>query len=79
MQPENVVVGNDGFARLCDFGLAINTSLEVPVSRVGTLEFMAPEIVRLSLLRSSRDLEALRLRSASLPARCLSPVPRLGA
>ena len=62
IKPENVVIGEDGFARLCDFGLAINTSRETPVSRVGTLEFMAPELIRLSTTRSTRELDALRRR-----------------
>ena len=52
----------DGTSKLCDFGLAIDTTCDVPVSRVGTLEYMAPEIVRLDKHLSERQLKALRQR-----------------
>lgn len=44
-QPENVLMTEDGTCKLCDFGFSINTALRRPVSRLGTLDFMAPEIV----------------------------------
>lgn len=44
IKPENVMLGDDGGLRLGDFGLAINTSREQPMSRVGTLDYMAPEV-----------------------------------
>ena len=50
---------SDGSVKLCDFGLAIDTSLEVPVSRVGTSEYMAPELVRLDPSLSLADTDAL--------------------
>ena len=34
-------------AKLCDFGLTIDTAKEGAVSSVGTLEYMAPELLRL--------------------------------
>ena len=52
----------DGTSKLCDFGLAIDTRCDVPVSRVGTLEYMAPEIVRLDRDLQERDLKVLRQR-----------------
>lgn len=47
IKPENVFVSSAGVMKLGDFGLAIDTKKEAPVSRVGTLTFMAPEVVRL--------------------------------
>jgi serine/threonine protein kinase len=44
IKPENIFFQADGTLRLGDFGLAINASKERPVSRVGTLEYMAPEV-----------------------------------
>jgi serine/threonine protein kinase len=41
-QPENVLFGADGTIKLADFGLAINMVEERPISRVGTLDYMAP-------------------------------------
>lgn len=37
----------DGVTKLCDFGLAIDSTIDPPRSRVGTLEFMAPELIDL--------------------------------
>ncbi|PSC71935.1 aurora other [Micractinium conductrix] len=47
IKPENIMLGADGDIKVGDFGLAINTSREKPMSRVGTLDYMPPEIVRL--------------------------------
>lgn len=44
IKPENVLLGPDGEIKLADFGLAINTSKEKPMSRVGTLDYMPPEV-----------------------------------
>lgn len=41
------MVTADGTTKLTDFGLAIDTTVSKPRSRVGTLEFMAPELVRI--------------------------------
>ncbi|KIZ00624.1 aurora kinase, other [Monoraphidium neglectum] len=45
IKPENVFLDADGRVALGDFGLAINTATERPVSRVGTAGFMAPEVL----------------------------------
>uniref|UniRef100_A0A7S2NNQ6 Protein kinase domain-containing protein n=1 Tax=Haptolina brevifila TaxID=156173 RepID=A0A7S2NNQ6_9EUKA len=46
LKPENVIVGEDGFVRLIDFGLAKSTS-ERSFTLCGTLEYCAPELIQL--------------------------------
>ena len=45
VKPENILVVADGSVKLCDFGFSINSYDERPKSYVGTLEYMAPEIL----------------------------------
>ncbi|GAX77003.1 hypothetical protein CEUSTIGMA_g4450.t1 [Chlamydomonas eustigma] len=45
IKTENIVFKN-GVMKLADFGLAINMREESPVTRAGTLDYMAPEVVR---------------------------------
>lgn len=45
IKPENILVVRDGAIKLCDFGFSINSYDERPKSYVGTLEYMAPEIL----------------------------------
>jgi len=45
VKPENILVVRDGSVKLCDFGFSINSYDERPKSYVGTLEYMAPEIL----------------------------------
>ncbi|CAG9464329.1 unnamed protein product [Pedinophyceae sp. YPF-701] len=44
IKPENVLMV-DGKARLCDFGFAVDTKVKRPVTRLGTFEFMSPEVM----------------------------------
>ncbi|KAG1674022.1 hypothetical protein FOA52_000328 [Chlamydomonas sp. UWO 241] len=46
IKPENILVGGDGTVKIADLGLAIDSGRERPVSRVGTMEYMAPEVLR---------------------------------
>ena len=46
VKPENILVVRDGSVKLCDFGFSINSYDERPKSYVGTLEYMAPEILK---------------------------------
>ncbi|DBA67828.1 hypothetical protein WJX79_008032 [Trebouxia sp. C0005] len=48
IKPENLLLSEEYEVKLADFGLAINTDAQAPISRVGTLDYMAPEIVRIS-------------------------------
>ena len=45
IKPENILLSEDGTLRLADFGLVIDMSEERPVSRLGTLDYMAPEVL----------------------------------
>lgn len=45
IKPENILVDGLGNIRLCDFGFSVNNYEERPKSFLGTLEYMAPEII----------------------------------
>jgi len=45
LKPENIFMSAAGMPKLGDFGLAICVHDERPVTRVGTLDYMAPEIL----------------------------------
>jgi serine/threonine protein kinase len=40
LKPENLLFTEDNTLKLCDFGLAIDTREERPVTRLGTLVYM---------------------------------------
>ena len=44
IKPENILLGEVGQVLIGDLGLAINVVRERPVPRVGTLDYMAPEV-----------------------------------
>ena len=44
IKPENILLMANGEIKLADFGLAIDTLREKPMSRVGTLDYMPPEV-----------------------------------
>lgn len=46
LKPENIVIDSDGVVMVADFGLSIDVAFERPVTRLGTLDFMAPEVLR---------------------------------
>ncbi|GJP53016.1 hypothetical protein CLOM_g12163 [Closterium sp. NIES-68] len=48
LKPENLLLTFHGTLKVCDFGLAINMKEERPASRLGTLQYMAPEVVRMA-------------------------------
>lgn len=45
IKPENLLLSTSGEVRLADFGTAIQCEVEVPFLAVGTLDFMAPEVL----------------------------------
>eukprot|EP00873_Tetraselmis_striata_P004935 jgi/Tetstr1/425199/TSEL_015660.t1 len=47
IKPENIFFTGSGALKLGDFGLSINMIRERPKSRVGTLDYMAPEVISL--------------------------------
>ncbi len=44
IKPENLLLSEAGVVKLGDWGLAINQLQEKAYSRVGTLDYMAPEV-----------------------------------
>ena len=45
IKPENVFYTESGELKLGDYGLAVNMKEERPTERVGTLDYMAPEVI----------------------------------
>eukprot|EP00245_Coleochaete_scutata_P013780 TRINITY_DN570_c0_g1_i1.p1 TRINITY_DN570_c0_g1~~TRINITY_DN570_c0_g1_i1.p1 ORF type:complete len:524 (+),score=91.38 TRINITY_DN570_c0_g1_i1:427-1998(+) len=47
IKPENIFLDSTGMLKLGDFGFAINLTKERPAARLGTLDYMAPEILKM--------------------------------
>ncbi|KAG2490371.1 hypothetical protein HYH03_011173 [Edaphochlamys debaryana] len=45
IKPENILLGANKTVKVADFGLSINIHHERPVTRAGTLDYMAPEVL----------------------------------
>ena len=45
IKPENVLLRKGCKALLTDFGLALDTSEHFPGARVGTIDYLAPEVI----------------------------------
>lgn len=44
IKPENILLMANRSIKLADFGLSIDATFERPVTRAGTLDYMAPEV-----------------------------------
>ncbi|CAG9466915.1 unnamed protein product [Pedinophyceae sp. YPF-701] len=60
IKPGNILVGRDGRLKVTDFGYAVRTKQRRPVTRLGTLQYMAPEV-----LGSGLDMNTLRTKDRS--------------
>jgi serine/threonine protein kinase len=45
LKPENILLGSDGHLKITDFGLSKFAGNEKSYSFVGTVEYLAPEII----------------------------------
>ena len=59
IKPSNVLVSDDGKAKIMDFGLAIATHQVFDRQIRGTLQYMAPEVLKQDRVDSRADLYAL--------------------
>ena len=46
IKPENIFLTGSQRFKLGDFGLAIQSSLELPYTRSGTLDYLSPEVFK---------------------------------
>jgi serine/threonine protein kinase len=79
IKPANVLLGSDGRARLTDFGIARiedTTQLTLPGQVVGTLRFLAPELIDGGAPTRRSDLYALGVLLREIPL-LAPPDPRV--
>lgn len=46
IKPENIFLTGSQRFKLGDFGLAIQSNLELPYTRSGTLDYLSPEVIK---------------------------------
>ncbi|OUS46293.1 CALK protein [Ostreococcus tauri] len=56
LKPENVLLTEDGSSKLIDFGFALHLDWYKPLGRLGTTDYMAPEVVKCD--KAYRDANA---------------------
>lgn len=59
IKPENILIASGGVIKLADFGLSIDTNIERPVTRTGTLDYMV-RFCQLMLLVMAREFNKPR-------------------
>lgn len=59
IKPENLLLSEEYEVKLADFGLAINIDAQAPISRVGTLDYMAPEVCYIFFMAAPLALNPL--------------------
>ncbi|MDQ3043841.1 MAG: protein kinase [Chloroflexota bacterium] len=62
IKPQNILIGNDGVARLTDFGIAhvaVDSGLTSHGTTIGSASYMAPEQARGGVLTEATDLYAV--------------------
>ncbi len=59
LKPSNILVSDDGIAKIMDFGLAIESRQVFDRQIRGTLQYMAPEVLKQDRVDSRADLYAL--------------------
>lgn len=55
VKPENILYTSDLCMKICDFGVAIDIEEESAVTRAGTLDYMAPEVLKCPYKRYPED------------------------
>jgi aurora kinase, other len=55
IKPENILLDAQNTIKLADFGLSVCTTEEAPVTRAGTVDYMAPEVLVCPLKRAPSD------------------------
>eukprot|EP00798_Chlamydomonas_sp_ICE-L_P027198 gene27198-2446_t len=60
IKPENVLFTKDRTLKICDFGLAIDLYEERANTRAGTLDYMAPEVLRCPTKKTPDENKAVR-------------------
>ncbi|KAL6769687.1 hypothetical protein ACKKBG_A31995 [Auxenochlorella protothecoides x Auxenochlorella symbiontica] len=73
IKPENLLLDARGSLKLADFGLSIDQRKEIPFLRAGTLDYMAPEVVRGRSTASSQLWEGPETSLAELEAAGIAP------
>lgn len=68
IKPENIFLSEDWTLKLGDFGLALDANQELPFTRSGTLDYMAPEVLAnpATTLTEGKDMTVARLMSQNV-------------